>query len=92
VHVLLKTIILIVASELPIQYALSNGPPMPYCKYDLQSVLDNSICKVCCDRAITGDSLDIVILDKTKEEETYTMDVAVRNSSSLHSAITKKLL
>jgi len=70
---------------------------MPHCKHDPQSVLENSICKLYCDRAITGDSLDIVVLDKTKEEEeeeaeAYTIDVAVRNSRNLHATITKKLL
>ena len=64
---------------------------MPYYKYEPQFVLRNSICKLYYDRAITADSLDIVILDKTKEKA-YTIDVAVRNSHNLHSTITKKLL
>jgi hypothetical protein len=65
---------------------------MPYCKYEPQSVLENCICKLYCDWAITVDSLDILILDKTKEEEAYTIDVAVRNSHNLHSTFTKKPL
>jgi hypothetical protein len=54
---------------------------MPYYKYEPQFVLEKSICKLYCDRAITADSLDIVILDKTKEA--YAIDVAgsIHNSS-----------
>jgi hypothetical protein len=64
---------------------------MPYFKYEPQFVLENSICKLYCDRAITADSLDIVILDKTTEEA-HTIDVAIRNSHNLHRNFTKKLL
>ena len=43
---------------------------MPYYKYEPQSVLENSICKQYCDKSVTADSLDIlvVILDKTNDE------------------------
>jgi hypothetical protein len=79
-----------------IKCGLSKGPPIPYYKYKPQSVLENSSCKLYCDRPIItartihNNRPNIVILEKTIKEA-YLLDVAIPNSHNLQSTITEKL-
>jgi len=74
---------------------MSKGPPMPYFKYEPQSMLENSNYKLYYDMSIMIDQTihynrqDIVILDRPIKE-TYLIDVAIPNSHNLHRIITKK--
>jgi hypothetical protein len=85
-----------VRQELTIKCDLSEGPPTPYHKHEQQSALDDSSYQLYSDRSMTTDRtihnsrLDVVMLDKTNNEE-YLMNVAIPSSHKLHSTVTEKL-
>jgi len=74
---------------------MSKGLPMPYFKYEPQSMLENSNYKLYYDMSIMTDETinynrqDIVILDRPIKE-TYLIVVAIPNNHSLHRTITVK--
>ena len=74
---------------------MSRRPPMPYLRYEPQSMLENSNYKLYYDMSIMTDQTihysrqDIVILDRPIKE-TYLTDVAVPNSHNLDRSITEK--
>jgi hypothetical protein len=86
----------IVHQKLVIKCGLSKVPPMPYYKYEPQSVLKNFSYKLYYNRTIitnrtTHNSRQgAVILDKSIKEANLT-DIAIPNSHNLHGTITKKL-
>jgi len=86
----------IVHQKLAFKCGLSNGPPMPYYKYEPQSVLENFSYKLYYNRTIMTDQTtqnsrqDTVILDKSIREANL-IDIAIPNSHNLPSTITKKL-
>jgi hypothetical protein len=80
-----------------IKCGLSKGQPMPYYKYEAQSVLENSYYKlhsqydmsVITDLSIHNNRLNIIILDRNINE-TYLTDVAIPISHNLRSIISEK--
>ena len=86
----------IVHREFAIKCGLSHGPPNVDYKFEPQSVLEKPNCKPHCDRsAITDQTVrnnrpQTVTLDKTIKAS-YPVDLAISNSHSLHSAVTKML-
>jgi hypothetical protein len=81
---------------LAVRCGLSKGLPMQYYPYEPQCVLGNSSYKLYYDRSVVADLViyysrpGIVMLDKTTKE-VYIIGVAIPDSYSLHSIITKKL-
>ena len=74
---------------------MSKRPPMPYFKYEPQSMLEISNYKLYYDMSIMTDQTihcnrqDIVILDRPIKE-TYLIDVAIPNTHNLDKTITEK--
>jgi hypothetical protein len=74
---------------------MMKGSPVPYFKYEPQSMLENSSYKLYYDMSIMTDQTihynrqDIVILDRPIKE-TYLIDVAIPNSHNLYRIITEK--
>jgi hypothetical protein len=86
----------IVHQKVAFKCRLSNGLPMPYYKYEPQSVLENFSYKLYYNRTIMDDwtthnsRQDTVILDKNIKEANL-IDIAIPNSHNLHGTIAKKL-
>jgi hypothetical protein len=79
-----------------IKYGILKGRPMPYRKYEPQTVLEKSNSKLHYDRSIItnwtilNNRSDIVILGKPIKEA-YLIDVAIPNSHNFYSTITENL-
>ena len=82
--------------ESGVKYGLSEGPPVPYCKYEPQSVLEKSNYKLyydrfkITDRVIHNNRPDVVVL-KVTIKQAYLADVGIPNANKPRSTITERL-
>ena len=92
---MMMIVVVVVMMMIMMMMIMSKRPPMPYFKYEPQSMLENPNYKLYYDMSIMTDQTihynrqDIVILDRPIKE-TYLTDVAISNSHNPDRTITEK--